>query len=207
MAAKRKSGASRGRKKSRKQSPPLVWAIGGLALGLLVALLVWINANSSNAPYPPEVATSQPAAPRVPEIKTVVRPAPKPIEIPQPEKSRFEFYQALKDQKVIIPRSNSYNTQSSTGPLLLPSKPADPANSGKQAYILQAGSFKKHQQADEMKARLALLGIAAKIEKVRVSDGIWHRVRLGPFKSIDEANRIRTQLHAQKIKSLLVKVH
>ncbi|HFD86704.1 MAG TPA: hypothetical protein ENJ35_03400, partial [Gammaproteobacteria bacterium] len=186
MAGRGKRGASRGRKKSsRQQSSPIVWAIGGLSLGLLVALLVWINVNT------PETTDSTVAAPisTAPVVREKKRKPPEPLDIPEPEKSRFDFYQDLKNQRVIVPHTDNHSKTIEAGPLLLPSKPASPARG--QRYILQAGSFRKHQQAEQMKARLALLGIPAKIEKVRVSDGIWHRVRLGPYANIDEANRTR----------------
>ena len=197
MAAKGKRGATRGRRTRRQQSSPLVWAIGGLLVGLLVALLVWINVKTP-APQPasatPDIVVEQ--------SKPAAEPAP--LIIPKPEKSPYGFYQELKEQRVIVPPDETATKDAGAGPLLLPSKPA--ATGGGQAYILQVGSFRQFRQADQMKARLALMGIKARIEKVRVSDGVWHRVRLGPFDSMEKANQLRSRLLAQKIKSMLVKV-
>ena len=50
------------------------------------------------------------------------------------------------------------------------------------SYILQVGSFQRMEEAERVKAKLALLGLSASIQKVAVSGGDpWYRVRLGPF--------------------------
>ncbi len=198
MAAKSRRGASRGRRR-RKQSSPLVWAIGGLLAGLLIAWLVWINML---APRPTAPAKQQPP-PKTESMPIGKRMLEEPIVIPKPEKPPYDFYHDLSRQTVTVPADEA-RPRDDTGPLLLPSKP--PASGGKQAYILQVGSFRKLQQADRMKAKLALLGFKARIEKVRVSDGVWHRVRLGPFDSMEQANQMRSRLAAQKIKGMLLKI-
>ena len=181
----------------------MIWASGGLLVGLLVALLIWLNFKNS-APQPANTTSQVIVEERRPPA-TVAQPTPRtPLIIPKPEKSPYGFYQELKEQRVIVPPDETASKNVDAGPLLLPSKPV--TTHGGQAYILQVGSFRKFQQADQMKARLALMGLKARIEKVRVSDGVWHRVRLGPFDSMEKANQVRSRLLAQKIKSMLVKV-
>ena len=202
MAAKGRRGASRGRRKSRKQSSPLLWAAGGLLVGLVVALLVWIKTGT-----PPAVTADSPPPPTTTQTKREPigkRMLEEPIVIPKPEKPPYDFYHDLRRQTVQVPAEEAKPDNTSAGPLLLPTRPA--ANGAKPAYILQVGSFRKYQQADQMKAKLALLGFNARIEKVRVSDGLWHRVRLGPFDSMEQANQMRSRLLAQKIKSMLLKI-
>ncbi len=200
---RKKKGATRGRRKSGNAASPLVWALGLLSIGLLVALLVLINIKTPEAP----ARTPAPAEPAAVETSVPIQPAHEPDPIPVPDEPDFSFYNQLKDQSVIVPpEETATNGHSSAGPLLLPTKPEVAHGNTKQAYILQVGSFRKPQQADQMKARLALLGIKARIEKVHVSDGIWHRVRLGPFASMEEANQLRSKLLAQKIKSMMMKV-
>jgi hypothetical protein len=51
-------------------------------------------------------------------------------------------------------------------------------------YILQAGSYKTERDAESMKARLALAGFEAVIQRVIIDDkGIYYRVRMGPYQS------------------------
>ncbi len=203
MATRKRQGATRGKRKSGTTASPLVWALGLLSISLLVALLVLINIKAPEAP----MHTPEPATPAAIETRQPVETGRASNPLPIPPEPDFSFYNDLKKQTVIVPTDETTDAHESTGPLLLPSKPATRNSAGsKQAYILQVASFRKPQQADQMKARLALLGIKARIEKVRVSDGVWHRVRLGPFTSLDEANQLRSKLLAQKIKSMMMKV-
>ncbi len=47
-----------------------------------------------------------------------------------------------------------------------------PVAKDKSAYILQMGSFRKFADADRMKARLALIGIEAEIQRVSINKTI-----------------------------------
>ena len=51
-----------------------------------------------------------------------------------------------------------------------------------QTIFMQVGSFASNREADELKARLAIIGIETEIVKVALPDGtLWHRVRIGPI--------------------------
>ena len=78
---------------------------------------------------------------------------------------------------------------------------------GKEIYLLQAGSFQNPADADNMKAKLALLGLEANVEATNIPDkGVMYRVRLGPFEKIEEINRVRSQLAQNGIEPSLVRV-
>jgi cell division protein FtsN len=70
-------------------------------------------------------------------------------------------------------------------------------------YILQAGSFRRAEEADTLKANLALLGVEADIQKVTVDNNTWHRVRIGPYANLDELNRMREKLARNRIERCL----
>ncbi len=195
--AKRRSGASRGRKKN--PSSGWVYLFAGLSIGLLVAFLIYLRQVE---PKTTSQRASPPAA--LKPLQLDLKPEPKPtLQFPQPEQSRFGFYNDLKQQDVKAP-VNDYRDPKANEPVLLPSQKSPPSQrSG--TYLLQAGSFRRHADADRRKAELALLGIQGRIEKVRVADGVWHRVRLGPFNSLEQANQVRTQLLSQSIKTILIK--
>jgi len=72
--------------------------------------------------------------------------------------------------------------------------------------VLQVGSFRKLNEADSLKANLALLGVEANIETVKVNKDTWHRVRVGPYTNLAELNRTRRQLRQNDIDSLLMRV-
>jgi cell division protein FtsN len=82
-----------------------------------------------------------------------------------------------------------------------------PAAAPDAPHYLQAGAFLNAGDAEEMKARLALLGYEASIAQVADSEAITlHRVRIGPFKGMDELNIARTRLTQNGIDTLLIKI-
>ena len=65
--------------------------------------------------------------------------------------------------------------------------------------ILQVGSFQSAQEADSLKAQLALLGLEAKVKSAVVKDETWHRVQLGPFASETSLSRAKNLLIENRI--------
>jgi cell division protein FtsN len=57
-----------------------------------------------------------------------------------------------------------------------------------------------------MKARLAMLGISSRIQKVSVDDKDYHRVRIGPVDSLDQLNTLRTQLRDAAVDIMVIRV-
>src|SRR5436309_15057999 len=77
----------------------------------------------------------------------------------------------------------------------------------KERYFIQAGSFQNPAEADNQKARLAILGYDSSVEPANLPDkGTWYRVRLGPYKKVDELNRVRQALAQNGIEASLIKV-
>ncbi|MBK7953478.1 MAG: SPOR domain-containing protein [Candidatus Accumulibacter sp.] len=90
------------------------------------------------------------------------------------------------------------------------SKPAESAkskadNTLKDPIYLQAGSFQSASDADNQKARLALLGAEARIQQVMLQDKVWYRVRIGPYHKMDDVNHLRADLARQGIDANVVK--
>ena len=81
------------------------------------------------------------------------------------------------------------------------------APSGKDQYYLQAGSFQTEVDANNLKAKLALIGVEALIQTASLPDkGVWHRVRVGPYSDIEELNKVRATLSQNGVQSSLIKV-
>lgn len=80
-----------------------------------------------------------------------------------------------------------------------------PPASTQTTYYLQAGAFRTEADAEAMKARLLMLGMTAFVQKAQVDGTTWHRVRLGPFRGIDDMNRSRAQLGEERIASTVVR--
>ena len=163
----------------------------GLALGLVIALLVaWYinkmpNPFAARAPVTPTEA-AKPAAPTVP-------PTEEKSAKGADAKQRFDFYKILPGSEETAPAQRAKEGQ----------KAAD----AKEAFFLQAGAFSNAPEADNMKARLALLGVEAGIQTTPGQDKTaLHRVRIGPYTSIDELNRVRETLKQNGIPTTLIRV-
>ena len=74
------------------------------------------------------------------------------------------------------------------------------------AYILQAGSFRSHKDADRVKALIAMQGVESKIEKVTIDKDTWHRVRVGPITNLQRLEDTRSKLRQAQIDALVIRV-
>ncbi len=114
--------------------------------------------------------------------------------IPPASKRTFDFYTLLPELEVVVDKDNTLNEGHSTQQL--------PAGE----YVLQVGSFKSSDEADSLKAQLALMGVETNIEVVKVNTISWHRVRIGPSKDIDQLQTTQRRLRTKNMDSILLKV-
>lgn len=63
-----------------------------------------------------------------------------------------------------------------------------------EGFLLQAGAFRSSDDAEGMKARLALLGFEARVVPADVNGQPMYRVRIGPFAKQEDAARARARL-------------
>jgi cell division protein FtsN len=74
-------------------------------------------------------------------------------------------------------------------------------------YILQAGSYKAERDAESMKAKLALAGFEAVIQRVIIDNqGTYYRVRMGPYKSKRKLQLDRKRLAKQGINTMALRL-
>ena len=74
------------------------------------------------------------------------------------------------------------------------------------AYILQAGSFRNHADADRVRALIAMQGVESKIQKVTIDRDTWHRVRVGPITNLQQLEDTRSKLRNARIDALVIRV-
>jgi cell division protein FtsN len=85
--------------------------------------------------------------------------------------------------------------------------PAAPADASDPFdYVVQVGAYRTSADADAQKAKLALLGLDAKVSERDQAGRVVYRVRLGPFNDKNAAERIRVQLESNGIDNTLVRV-
>jgi cell division protein FtsN len=167
--------------------PGWIWMLFGLAVGLSVAVAIYINdrqPGSAGSRTAPVVTTKSKQPPRTKATKET------------DSSGRFTFYDMLPNFEVIIPEEDVEARSDNSGrPITTPG-----------IYVLQAGSFSSYADADRVKAQLALLGIVSRIQKISIDDKVYHRVRIGPFKSLDQLNERRQQLRDSQVEVLVVRV-
>lgn len=163
---------------SSKSVPGYVWLLSGLAIGLFIALLVYLGKQ------PAEKTTfSQAVVKELEKHKTqksdnnkTESTAATPANGKSAREPRFDFYTILPESEVFVPEPATHKNESMPA-----AQPTSPNTGSGAQYLLQAASFRNHADADNLKASLALLGITASIQSVTVNNEAWHRVRIGPF--------------------------
>jgi cell division protein FtsN len=167
----------------------------GLLVGLSVAFAIYINGRNSRIPAEPqarEAASMEQATDQA---------APSPVEIPpastdEPAKPRFDFYSMLPNFEVIIPEQEpDVKTDTAVQAVVEPG-----------VYVLQAGSFTQHADADRRRAQLALQGIESTIQQVTIDDKTYHRVRIGPMEDLEQLNVVRSRLREAEIDVLRIRL-
>jgi cell division protein FtsN len=191
--------ARRNRNSSRKESAPgWVWMLFGLSMGLMVAIVAYLRAPGSLSTSEPATASaavrpaSEPAAQR--GTPRATRPSTQPT---APAENRFEFYEILPQFEVVVPEDDAPRAAAAARP-----RPAETPGS----FLLQVGSFSAAADADRLKANLALLGFESHVQRVRIEDDIFNRVRIGPIGTIDAAKRTQRQLRDAGFDTFLMQV-
>ena len=181
-----------GRDNGSRSNSPLkrgdsLWAgiLVGMVLGVAMAAVVAWFIMKSPTPF---LNKEQPAL-----AKPDLAQSPAVPEKPAASgdgKQRFEFYKMLTDKQgttVIAPPRPADKTA-----LGKPPSADTKTAAGYEPQILQAGSFSNVSDAENLKAKLALLGVQANIQSANIPDkGVWYRVRVGPYKNVEEMNHAR----------------
>ena len=161
--------------------------------GLFVAFLVYLQMQPPQAPTEQLIALKKPAQAANPEPAAAARQP-----TPPPTKPRFDFYNLLPEMEVIVPEQEIKGTPTREGVKQV-ERPG--------TYLLQAGSFRSQQQADQLRAKLALLGLETSLQTVSInSKQAWHRVRVGPFDNLKDLNEARSLLRNNGVDAILIRL-
>ena len=219
MAARHGKQAYRGN--DRQSWPAWVWLGIGVLLGLTLSALVLIKdwapmLRKKNLPQPNPEAT----APKEPEQAVADEAGKKPA----PPKKTFDFYSVLPEMEVVIPdaelsakaraeqqrqqlavaQAQAGHAANATSAPAATNATAAPAEPGAR-YVLLAGSYADPKAADEAKAKLALLGIVAKVQSITVNGKTFNRVMVGPYSNASETETAKKTLADSGIKAIPMK--
>jgi len=207
---------------ARVDSNLLLGLMVGFILGLLVAIVIALVIINSPSPFSDKLKAADKAA-AADTQKDASDKSAGDAKTAAGDKSRFDFYRILpgrdespaektakaatKDGAKDTAKDTSKDaakTVSKEAPKVAAKDGAKEATSG--AYLIQAGSFPNPADADNLKAKLAFIGLEATIEPATIPDkGTWYRVRLGPYSRLDDINRVRATLSQNGIEASLVK--
>ncbi|TXI10443.1 MAG: hypothetical protein E6Q76_04020 [Rhizobium sp.] len=202
--AQRGNGRSQARSKGKGgggSMPGWIWAMLGLSFGLAIAALVYITRPTQ--PMPGQAAMSKIDVKTATDDADDAKSGGKPenagnkkgaIKLPPKEKPRFTFYDILPGQEVVVPNSVTAGADKSL-----------PGDDG--VYVIQVAAYRTQEDADAQKAKLALIGMESRIEKITI-DGkdTYFRVRVGPEKSLAKAHTLMARLEQNGVQAVLIKL-
>ncbi|MCU0774603.1 MAG: SPOR domain-containing protein [Ideonella sp.] len=88
----------------------------------------------------------------------------------------------------------------------LPTTPSAAAGVDPFTYFVQAGAYTRTEDAEQQRAKLAMLGMDARITEREQSGRTMYRVRVGPYDKKDDAESARTRLAGAGVDAALVRV-
>jgi cell division protein FtsN len=197
--------------------PMLMGVIIGLLLGIVISLAVALWLNRLSNPFIdkgkpigplPKIAPAQPPPPA-----DAAKAAEKAAKGTVPDKGakpgdrpRFEFYQILPGEKDGAQRDAKVAPAPAPPAPKPGSSPATPKPHSGDVYWLQAGAFSEEKEADNLRAKIALTGLEASVRAVALPDKrTLYRVRLGPYQSLDDANRFKSTLSQNGVGAAIIR--
>lgn len=202
-------------RKDRQQGGTLLGIIIGLIVGLAIAVIVALAITRTTLPFTNKNGAQPAAEPAGGQIidpnkplygnKAAAKEAAKdfvrepeaaaPVQI-QPEakasvpapKSELKPDSKAENKVPVVEKSSAEK------PKAADAAPKTDAADDKFTYFLQAGAFRDQADAESAKARLALLGVEARISERASDNGTLYRVRVGPFGQLETMNRMRSKL-------------
>ncbi|PTS82014.1 cell division protein [Pseudomonas sp. HMWF032] len=219
MAAKKKPAAKRGASRyqapAKKPVPGWFWLVSGLVIGGFMVFLFSLE------PGRDEIKRDKPE-----QAKQQAKPTAQPADDKEPAKPKYDFYTLLPESEVILP------PQAIEQPAAVPEpKPVSPEEAAKidaaraeaalngevpppppvvakgpvsSQFFLQAGSFRRKEDADALRAQIILLGQNVQVESGKVREETWHRVLVGPFATREQLGQAQKSLAGSGFSNLLL---
>lgn len=217
--------ARRGKSQARRNNgngplPGWAWMVLGIVLTVAVVLaLPYLKGDKDSEgflrPKPNPEAT-----PAVASDAEAVADEP----LPAPKPTQYDFYTMLPADEVAMTDAELAATARaeeerrardaadvaamekdtvdlSTAPAPAPS--IEPT--GDTPYVLQAGAFGAAGDAEALKARIALLGLSARVESAEVRGQTVYRVRMGPYRTASELSEAKRKLTGGGLPALAIR--
>ena len=193
-----KPAASR-QKPAGKNNAFFTGLLVGIIIGIGISVAVAIMVTGGKSPFVDHETSVEP----VPATQTAKEPDSEESAVPaenaeaKSDANRFDFYKILPGESQVTEQEiqQSKEAQQNQPPAI-------------ENYFLQVGAFQTEEEADNIKAKLALLGLEAVVQTANVPDkGVWHRVRVGPYSDLDQIGKARAELAKNGFNADLIKIH
>lgn len=161
-------------------------------------------------------------------VESVAQAEPPAAAQPRPPQPKFDFYNLLPEMEVVVPDSevdgpasapparvaakppaDTAKTETAAKAAVpTPATPAPPATpTTQETYLLQVGSFRRAEDAERLKAQMALQGIQVQIQQVTINGkDTFHRVRTVPLRGTQQLNDVRGRLRKSGVDSIVIKL-
>ena len=208
---------------NRQAGGTLLGLILGLIIGLSIAVVVAITIKNTPLPFTNKLGRPD----KAPDAATAAQPVDPNRALRGKEAARDPAAQAVKPAEQVPPdaepardaaqAAREATTEPAKAPVVDKSDKAGSADSLAKAesssavdekftYYLQAGAFLEKADAENTRAKLALMGVSAGIVERKNDNVTLHRVRIGPFAQIEAMNRVRSKLTDNGVDVAVVRV-
>lgn len=200
----------------------LVGIVIGLLLGLLLAVGVAFYLNKGPKPFADKTSRADKSLskgandnsdPNRPLFGKDAKTGDAKGAPPKDGEKRFSFYDILPGKEEIVdPKKAAESARAETRAEAKADAKAEARGdeakpASRETYFLQAGAFGSAGDADNQKAKLALMGFEARVESIDIEGkGTVHRVRLGPYVRLDDINRVRATLTQNGVDASLIRL-
>lgn len=197
-------------KQNRQRGGTLLGIVIGLVIGLGIALAVAMVITKTPIPFTDKSGRQKAVEPSGgknvdPNQPLYRKRAAPPAEVAPPANTAAPLPQAQQETEVVVPPAAS--PANGGAPIVEQSSKAGvEAAADKWQYYLQAGAFRELHDAESMRAKLALLGVEARVSERQADTGVLYRVRSGPFDQVEAMNRVRTKLSDNGIDAAVVRI-
>ncbi|MBV9892196.1 MAG: SPOR domain-containing protein [Rhizobacter sp.] len=206
----------------------LVGFVVGILIGLAAALAVALYVTKAPVPFVNKVPMRSPAqdaaeaernrnwdpnsalAGRNPApgasasgVVTGTEPAPRPAVVPQPVEPAVPMPPLATASQPRSPRASA-SSALATAPRASQATPS--LASGAFTYFVQAGAYSRSEDAEQQRAKLAMLGLDSRLTERELGGKMVYRVRVGPFERREDAESTKEKLTDSCVDAALVAV-
>lgn len=182
------------KRKKTKQNTTIAWWKWLLVIALIALFIFFLVFLRNSAP---ELKQEQGKQSISKPLKKSEKPKKAKLKTKSDNKKtrqpRFDFYTVLPETEIVVPdyEINTRSREEKFGKVK------------KAKYIVQAGSFRNFAEADKLRARLALMGFESRVEKAKIGEVVWNRVKMGPFSLSSSVSNIKKRLKENGIDTII----